>query len=427
MMAKRPHSGTQRRAGDRARVAAPPSALLFAAALALLPCQGARAEEGAGPETLRLCADPTNPPFSSNNPNNPGMYLELGAAIAQKLGRPSEPVWELTYFGKHAVKDTLLSGKCDMTVGLPPTEDFMGRRVIFTKPFMQVGFAFAAPAGGLPPRLAALHGHRKVAVQLATPPQSLLANYDDIDMATFLNPEDAMQALADRKVEAAFVWGPSAGYVNHAKYKDAFTVTPVAGTNMQFPVGIGFAAKNAALRDQVDAALAGMGSTVAALAAKYGFPLAQPVQMAWAPIVPEFSYASFRPSVAAPRGRLPILRVAATEQTTEDQQSAADFVAPNRGPADANFKPASAPTAVAEGRTLFNSTCNHCHGPDAVQAVKKINLRLLQHRYGGAMDQVFHYTVTHGRESKGMPNWSGVFTEDDFSKMLAFLHSVQEP
>jgi len=42
------------------------------------------------------------------------------------------------------------------------------------------------------------------------------------------------------------------------------------------------------------------------------------------------------------------------------------------------------------------------------------------------MDQVFHFTVTHGREAKGMPNWSGVFTEDDFAKMLAFLHTVQE-
>ena len=112
--------------------------------------------------------------------------------------------------------------------------------------------------------------------------------------------------------------------------------------------------------------------------------------------------------------------------TSDDQQSAADFVAPNRTPTDAGFKPATGPTAVADGRTIFNGTCNHCHGPDAIQAVRKINLRLLHHRYGGAMDQVFHFTVTHGREAKGMPNWSGVFTDDDFAKILAFLHSVQE-
>ena len=57
----------------------------------------------------------------------------------------------------------------------------------------------------------------------------------------------------------------------------------------------------------------------------------------------------------------------------------------------------------------------------------KINLRLLHHRYGDKMDEVFIYTVTHGRPTKGMPNWSGILTDDDFVKIRAFLHSVQQP
>ena len=56
----------------------------------------------------------------------------------------------------------------------------------------------------------------------------------------------------------------------------------------------------------------------------------------------------------------------------------------------------------------------------------RINLRLLQHRYGETMDEVFIYTVTHGRPSKGMPNWSGMLSDDDFVKIRAFLHSVQQ-
>jgi mono/diheme cytochrome c family protein len=150
-----------------------------------------------------------------------------------------------------------------------------------------------------------------------------------------------------------------------------------------------------------------------------------------APIVPFIVPATLTRIVyngAPPRAA--VIRVAATadsntEQTTDDQKDAADSVAGNATDKDKSFKAAATPTAVADGRTIFNGTCNHCHGPDAVQSVKKIDLRLLHHRYGGAMDQVYHYTVTHGRESKGMPNWSGVFTEDDFSKILAFLHSVQ--
>jgi mono/diheme cytochrome c family protein len=194
---------------------------------------------------------------------------------------------------------------------------------------------------------------------------------------------------------------------------------------MQYQVAVGFSRKEAALRDQVDQVLPGLAPVISALAAKYGFPAAPPVTLA-------MNMPSAGDGGAA---RLPIVRIADSTPapapppptaTSDDQQSAADYVAPNRTPADASFKPATGPTAVAEGRTIFNGTCNHCHGPDAIQAVRKINLRLLHHRYGGAMDQVFHFTVTHGREAKGMPNWSGVFSDDDFAKILAFLHSVQE-
>jgi ABC-type amino acid transport substrate-binding protein/cytochrome c5 len=382
----------------------------------LLQMPAARADDVA---PLRLCADPTNPPFSSNRAGEPGIYMEVGAAIAAALHRTTEPVWEMTYYGKHATRETLLSGKCDMFVGLPANPGFMGPSLIRSHPFLQVGFALMTPKTQAAPSLAEFYGKR-VAVQLGTPPQSLLANQEKITSTTFLDPETAVQSMADGHADAAFVWGPSAGYLNHRKLHDAFSVTPIAGDGMQYQVAIGFSRKEAALRDQVDQVLPGLAPAITALAAKYGFPAAPPVTLAW-------NMPSGAGNAADP---LPIVRVADTTPappaTSDDQQSAADFVAPNRTPTDAGFKPATGPTAVADGRTIFNGTCNHCHGPDAIQAVRKINLRLLHHRYGGAMDQVFHFTVTHGREAKGMPNWSGVFTDDDFAKILAFLHSVQE-
>lgn len=403
--------------------------------LALLPLLAtvAAADEGAGAGAaatpLRLCADPTNPPFSSNRAGAPGLYLELGAAIGQALDRPVEPVWEMTYFGKHAMRETLLAGKCDMSIGLPTGAGFMGPRLIFSRAFMQVGFALVLPKGARP-TLVALRGKR-VAVQLSTPPQDLLAEHDEITSATFLDPESAVQALADGHVDVAFVWGPSAGYMNHTQLHDRFAVTPVAGTGMQWNVGIGFSNKQPALRDQVDRALGTLGGTVARLAKKYGFPAQAPLSVTVVPVVPSIMPAALARIIYddAPR-RAAVIRVTASadsnaEQITDDQKDAADSVAGNATDKDKSFKAATTPTAVADGRTIFNGTCNHCHGPDAVQSVKKIDLRLLRHRYGGEMDQVYHYTVTHGRESKGMPNWSGVFTEDDFAKILAFLHSVQ--
>jgi polar amino acid transport system substrate-binding protein len=42
------------------------------------------------------------------------------------------------------------------------------------------------------------------------------------------------------------------------------------------------------------------------------------------------------------------------------------------------------------------------------------------------MDDVFFTTVTHGRPSKGMPNWSAVFTHQDIVNILAYLKTVQD-
>jgi len=112
--------------------------------------------------------------------------------------------------------------------------------------------------------------------------------------------------------------------------------------------------------------------------------------------------------------------LAAPEAGTPSAPSA-DVQAGTVKPTDA----APDPAKIAAGREVFNGTCAHCHGPDAIQSERRINLRLLQHRYAEKMDEVFHYTVTHGRPDKGMPNWSGVFTEDDFANILAYLHTVQ--
>jgi polar amino acid transport system substrate-binding protein len=82
---------------------------------------------------------------------------------------------------------------------------------------------------------------------------------------------------------------------------------------------------------------------------------------------------------------------------------------------------ASNAAMIAKGREIFNNTCAHCHGPDAVQSERRVNLRLLHHRYGDKMEDTFFCTVTHGRPDKGMPNWSGIFSTSDFEKIFAFL------
>jgi ABC-type amino acid transport substrate-binding protein/cytochrome c5 len=358
-------------------------------------------------QPLRVCADPDDLPFSSDRAATPGLYVELGQQIARSLGRPFEPVWALSYFGKRAVRTTLLAKTCDAYVGLPGIKGFMGPQLVYSKPFLHIGYAIMAPAGEHITRLDDLSGKR-VAVQFSTPPQILLAGRDDVRSVTFLNPEEAVRALDHHDVDVAFIWGPVAGYLNRTALNDAYAVTPVAGEGMQYPVKIGFNRADMDLRDKVDLALDDARPAVAELAAKYGLPTAAPIELA---SVDEASSAiMILASTSEPEAP------AATQQATAEPANTAE-PAKDAAPPD--------PQAVAEGHAIFNGTCSHCHGPDAVQSVRKIDLRLLHHRYGDNTATVFHDTVTHGRPAKGMPNWSAVFSEEDFKKIYAYLSTIQ--
>ena len=350
---------------------------------------------------LRLCADPANLPFSTSSEaaakaGTPGLYVEIGQAVADALGRPMETVWSLSYFGKRNLRTTLLAKQCDFAVGLPSDRDFMGPAVIFSQPILSVGYAIVIGKDANLSKIADLDGKR-VAVQFASPPQSLVAERSAISGATVMDPEEGMQMLAAGKVDAAFVWGPSAGYDNRALLHDAYDVRPVDGEQMRYEAAIGFSGKNVTLRDQVDAVLPALTGRIAALRDKYAMPQGPAVVL------------------AADETTEPVGQVATSRPTAQPVE-----------PAEADAAQPSG-SVVAEGREIFNGTCAHCHGPDAVQSERRINLRLLQHRYGDDMHEVFHTTVTKGRPAKGMPTWEGVFTEDDFAKIYAFLSTIQDP
>lgn len=371
---------------------------------------------------LRVCLDPDNLPFSSGHAGDAGLYTEYSREIAAKLGRSFEPVWSQSYFGKFIVRTTLLAHKCDAFIGLPDDVGFMGKKLVFSKPFIHVGFVLATKPDQAVNSLADLKG-KTVAVQFGTPAQIMLADHDDITMMTFLSPEEAMAALADGRAAAAFVWGPSAGYAAKKSGQPVRFVT-IPGEGMAWTVGIGFAKADTALRDQVNQAIDSLGSTLDTLKVRYGMPEAaatpaiQPAAAtatAAAPVaIPAVAVAA-APAAAAPASVAPATTPAAAAAPTQVADAGAPIL----------FKPVTDAAGIEEGHKTFNGTCSHCHGPNAVQAVHRIDLRLLHHRYGDKMDEVFSYTVTHGRPTKGMPNWTGAFTDEQFSQILGYLHSVQ--
>jgi mono/diheme cytochrome c family protein len=82
---------------------------------------------------------------------------------------------------------------------------------------------------------------------------------------------------------------------------------------------------------------------------------------------------------------------------------------------------------VAEGGSLLNQYCAHCHGQWAEQGERPRDLRRLRIRYGDDAISMFWTTVNNGRLDKGMPVWKGVLSEEILWKIYTFLESVQEP
>ena len=408
-----------------------------ASTLALAACAGAPPAfaQAAPPDALRLCADPSNPPFSSNDPVNPGVYNEIGDAIGKALGRPVKHVWYRTYFGKRAVRVTMLDKQCDATIGLPASDDFMGPKVIFSKPLFHLGYAIVAPKAETVAKVEDLKGKR-VAVQFETEPQNIVGPRDDMTAVTVLSPEEGMKALADGHADAAFLWAASARYLNKTAYNGQFAIVPVDGPRLTFAAAIGFAKASSGLRDSIDAVLPEVSKQFPAILAKYGIgpdaptpqetgAVDQPATIEKAASVvakavdPAPAQAAAAPAQTAPApGETASVNPAARDPGTPAGDGTGEFdVAP--------LAPQATPKLVAEGKEVFNGICAHCHGPDAVQGEKHIDLRRLTLRYDDGAHNMFWKTVHEGRPSKGMPTWKGVFTDEQFAEIWAFLSTIQ--
>ena len=345
-------------------------------------------------DVLRVCADPDNLPFSSEGPGDRGLYVELAELVAARLNMRTEYTWWRTYFGQRSVRSTLLADRCDAFFGLPAGGDFMRRSVDVTHAFIDVGYAIIAPDTPAFTRPADLR-QRRIGVVFRTLPQLVLAERPEFQAVTFKQEEQALDALGRGEIDAAFVWGPTAGYYNVTKLGGRYRVVPIAGEGMQWKAAVAVRKGHDALRQRLDDALGALEPEIRRLAARYGFPSAAPV-----------------PLDAGPGAAAPAPPPAAA--------------APPTPAAAVVFNPfGNDQAAIVSGKSLFNQKCAHCHGPNAFNPEPSRDLRRLRIRYGDTRAQVFFATVTGGRPAAGMPTWGDVLDADTIWKMWAFVESVQ--
>jgi quinoprotein dehydrogenase-associated probable ABC transporter substrate-binding protein len=194
---------------------------LVGAAIERLHAQGAglNAElELVDPKVLRVCADPSNLPFS--NDKGEGFENKIVELLAEKLHKTLAYVWypQATGF----VRNTLGAHRCDLIPGFPQGDEL----VQSTNPYYRTAYALVIkPNSGLDdldtlsdPRLK----DKRVGIVAGTPPSTYLAANGlmrkakpyplVVDTRVDSSASAMVRDLTSGEIDIGVLWGPMAGY-----------------------------------------------------------------------------------------------------------------------------------------------------------------------------------------------------------------------
>ena len=255
-------------------------AWLSALTLALLPVM---AQAG----VLRVCSEPNNLPFS--NRAGQGFENKIADLVAHDLGDTVAYTYALQ--NDKFVKHTIDAGECDVMMGVSDGDD----DVLTTQPYYASTYVFVSrKADAL--RLASLTDPRlkklKIGVHLIgddSPPPMMALGQEGIvdnvhgymiygDFSKPNPPARVIEAVENKDVDVAAVWGPLGGYFAKSS-PVALTVVPMTGTAQlkplvfQFAIAMGVKKGNVALRGKLNAVIAKEQPAIRNILQSYGVPL----------------------------------------------------------------------------------------------------------------------------------------------------------
>ena len=237
---------------------------------------------------LRVCADPNNLPFS--NRAGAGFENRIAELLAADQGARLEYTWWAQRRG--FVRHTLAAGVCDVVIGVP--REF--EPAATTRPYYRSSYVFVSR------RDRALHlrtfddprwRELRIGVQMIgddfsnTPPAHAFASrgitrnvigypvYGDYSDAAPLSA--IVAAVARRELDAAVVWGPTAGYFAR-RSPAALDVTPVSPERdspsrpFVFDISMAVRRDDEARRAELDRFLVRRRADVNAILDRYGVP-----------------------------------------------------------------------------------------------------------------------------------------------------------
>ena len=347
-------------------------------------------------DTLRVCSDPDNLPFSKSEGTDKGLYIELAEMVGQRLDAKVEYVWWLSFNQRRALRNTMEG--CDAYFALPADAEYKVKGLVKSNPFLSVSYAIVAPQGIKISNLSDLK-KTKVGVLHASPPQILLASQEGYTYSTFRSQEEVFQALDKKEIDTALLWGPSAGFDNKTLFGNRWQVIPVKGEGLGGQVAIALSKDNPALKDRINKVLEELQPEIQRLTVKYGFPMQDPLLVNSRKATPSFAH-----NTSAKSGFIKV----------SDKSAQREWLVAEGG------------DTVAEAKSNFNNKCSHCHGTNGASPVSERDLRKLSMRYKDEWKTVAFNTITKGRPDLGMPTWGGILPDEEIKSIIEFLATMQK-
>ena len=232
-------------------------------------------------DTLRVCADPSNLPFS--NEAGEGFENKIAELLAEDLGVDLAYTWHPQVIG--FVRNTLGARACDLVMGIVTTSEVMQN----TNPYYRSSYALVQRADAdrkvtslSDPTLADL----RIGAVAQTPPVDILARQGLLKNVTpyhlmvdtrYDHPgRDMVGAVAAGELDVGVLWGPIAGY--WAKQQSVpMEVVPLssenAGARLDFRITMGLRRNEPEWKGILNEFLAEHKAEIQEILLDYGVPL----------------------------------------------------------------------------------------------------------------------------------------------------------
>ncbi len=232
---------------------------------------------------LRVCADPNNLPFS--NRAREGFENKIAETVGRELNDRVEYTWWPNR--RNYPRNTLNAGRCDVIFGLPAG---LGA-ALTTGPYYRSEYvAVYRKDSGLHIRSYDDPALRRVRIGVHltdfdfTPPGIALVRRGIRNLVPFSlygangepnPPSKIIDAVANRDIDVAFVWGPTAGYFAQ-RARTPLEVSPLPPRDgpvpLEFAMVAGVRKGDVKRKQEIDAALERSKNQIAAILRQYGVP-----------------------------------------------------------------------------------------------------------------------------------------------------------